>query len=40
MPAEVRDDGAAREAQPVADCRTTGEDFMRFLNSLPERPRD
>jgi hypothetical protein len=40
MPAEVRDDGVPREAQPVADCRTTGEEFMRFLNSLPERPRD
>jgi hypothetical protein len=40
MPTQVRDDGAPRGAQPVADRPMTGEGFMRFLNSLPERPRD
>ncbi|HEX8720432.1 MAG TPA: hypothetical protein VF736_07370 [Pyrinomonadaceae bacterium] len=40
MPAQVRDDGVPREAQPVADRQTAGEDFMRFLNSLPARARD
>ena len=40
MPVEVRDDGVPREAQPVADWQTAGEEFMSFLNSLPERPRD
>jgi hypothetical protein len=40
IPAQVRDDGVLREAQPVADRQTAGEEFMRFLNSLPARPRD
>ena len=39
MPAQVRDDGVVREP-PAADLQMTGEDFMRFLNSLPARPRD
>jgi hypothetical protein len=40
MPAQVRDDGVPREAQPDAGWQTAGEEFMRFLNSLPGRPRD
>jgi len=40
MPAQVRDDGVPRETQPAADRPMTGEDFMRFLNSLPQRRRD
>lgn len=40
MSAQVRDDGVAREPRAVADRPMTGEDFMRFLNSLPQRPRD
>jgi hypothetical protein len=42
IPAQVRDDGVQREAQPVADAdwQTAGEEFMRYLNSLPARPRD
>lgn len=40
MPAQVRDDGVARETRAAADRPMTGEDFMRFLNSLPQRPRD
>ena len=40
IPAQVRDDGVPREAQPVADWQTAGEEFMSFLNSLPARPRD
>lgn len=46
MPAQVRDDGVARETQAAdwqtqaADWQTAGEEFMRFLNSLPERPRN
>jgi hypothetical protein len=40
MPAQVRDDGVVREARPAAAELSAGEEFMRFLNSLPARPRD
>jgi hypothetical protein len=40
MPAQVRDDGVARKPQAATDRPMTGEDFMRFLNSLPQQPRD
>jgi hypothetical protein len=40
MPTQIRDDGVARETQAAADRPMTGEEFMRFLNSLPERPRN
>lgn len=36
MPAQVRDDGVARESRAAADRPMTGEDFMKFLNSRPQ----
>jgi hypothetical protein len=41
IPVEVRDDGVSRTAQPLTDTQKAGEEFMKFLNSLPanERPQ-
>jgi hypothetical protein len=39
LPAQVRDDGVVREP-PAAARPMTGEEFMRFLDSLPARPRE